>query len=74
MSHGFEPLVVSMFWSLVVRICWSLGEVVTVYFRAKKEARESWEWAGQALRLFAFVFAVSVLAITMSKAISPRAT
>jgi hypothetical protein len=74
MSHGIEPLAVGLFWSLVLRICWSLGEIIAVYFRARKEARESQEeWAWQVLGLFVFVFVVSALAISMSDAIRPRA-
>jgi hypothetical protein len=54
---------------LAVRTGWSLGTKIGDFARARKEARESREWTGRALRLFAFVFVVSVLAIAMSDAI-----
>jgi hypothetical protein len=53
----------------MARTAWSLGAKIGAYARARKEARESREWAWQALRLFGFVFAVSVLAIAMFEAI-----
>ena len=56
-----------------VKTSWALGNKIGAYFRSRKVARESREWAGQALRLFAFVFVVSVLAIAAFSAIRPRA-
>jgi len=50
-----------------------VGSKIGAYFTARKEARESREWTGQALRLFGFVFVVSVLAILMFDVIRPRA-